>query len=104
ASSIPERSPMMSRAIAIGMLVAAACGAAACGKDSAVSTTPTSTTTGASTEIFSGTLEAQASPFYSFTVHQSGTTSLTLASLLTSRFMPTSAQVGLGVGVPQGFG
>ena len=60
------------------------------------STSPT--TPEAPTEAFSGTLVLQGSSFFTFTVSQAGTISVTLATLTPS---PT-AGVGLGVGTPSG--
>jgi hypothetical protein len=58
------------------------------------STSPSSTTP---TEIFTGTLLAQQSSLYTFTVTATGTVGVDLTSI-----GPTSVPVGLGVGTPSG--
>jgi hypothetical protein len=73
---------------------------AACGNDS---TTAPTTPTGPSTEVFSGTLDAQGSSFYSFTTTTSGQVSITLASLVATQPGPAlNSALGLGVGAPLG--
>jgi hypothetical protein len=75
--------------------------AAACGGDNSSTTAPT--VTGASTEVFEGTLAVQGSSFYSFTVATSGQVSITLASLVAAQPGPAVNNVlGLGVGTPLG--
>jgi hypothetical protein len=60
------------------------------------STSPTTPTT--TTETFSGTLTAQSSSFYAFTVSTAETVSITLTTL-----SPTATiAVGLGIGTPNG--
>lgn len=84
---------------------AAALAAAACSKDSSTTTSPTTTTATSSAELFSGTLSPKGSTFYSFSVTNAGTVSVTLASLASSRIgaaLPSRLTVGLGV--PSGFG
>ena len=63
-------------------------------KDSTSSTGPTSGTT----ETFSGTLAQRGSSFYTFTVVQTGTVSVTLTSVGSS----STLVVGLGLGTPSG--
>lgn len=84
-------------AVLVLALLAAGCGGAS---------TPTAPTATAfsSTELFSGSLSARGSSFYSFSVAQAGTVSLTLTTLSTSRFAPSAVAVGLGVGFPAGDG
>jgi hypothetical protein len=80
---------------AIGLLTTA------CGSNN----TPTTPTTPAlpSAEVFSGTLTAQGSSFYSFTVAATGNVSITLASLVPKAPGPAvSTVMGLGVGTPSG--
>ena len=60
------------------------------------STSPTTPTT--TTETFSGTLSAQTSSFYAFTVAAAGTVSITLTTLSPTATVP----VGLGIGTPSG--
>jgi hypothetical protein len=86
------------RIAAIGLLLASP---AACSGNSA---SPTSPSTTRSTEMFTGTLAAGDAQFYSFTVSQSGTTDITLASLRSDAFTTLAAPVGIGVGAPAGTG
>lgn len=99
----------MTRPILTRLCAAAACAVAlataACSKDSSTTTSPTTTTVSTSTELFSGTLSPKGSTFYSFSVTNAGTVSITLASLASSRIgaaLPSRLTVGLGV--PSGFG
>ena len=67
------------------------------------STTSSSTSGAGSPYYFTGTLAPQNSSFYSFTVVQAGTLSVTLASLSVGPFNPTpGTPVGLGFGTPAG--
>jgi len=74
---------------------------AACGGNN----NPSTPTTPAlpSSEVFTGTLAAQGSSFYSFTVAASGNVSITLASLVPKAPGPAvNTVMGLGVGTPDG--
>lgn len=94
----------MTRTILSAALLALTLAAAGCGDDSSTTTSPSTTTT-TSTEVFSGTLAPRGSSFYSFTVTNTGTVSITLASTATSRIGPaTSSRLSVGLGVPSGFG
>jgi hypothetical protein len=73
-----------------------------CGNNDSSTTSPSSTTR--STETFTGTLAVGDSQFYSFTVSQSGTTDITLASLRANGYTPLAAPIGLGIGTPAGTG
>jgi len=75
----------------------------ACGNDPAPATATTPTVT-ESTEYFTGALDPRGAGFFSFTVAQAGTVRVTLTNLSTSRFVPLSASVELGIGVPAGEG
>src|SRR5690349_21351340 len=89
------------------LLVALAVCAAACGSDTptspSTSTTTTTTVAPASiSEIYNGTLSVGGSRFYSFTVLQNGTVSLTLTSL--GPGLPGDLAVELSLGRPAGTG
>jgi hypothetical protein len=79
--------------------LAAALVAAGCTKDPAL--TQPSTTGAVIIESFVGTLAVGGSAFYSFTVPQQGTATLTLLSL-TIGGVPSDASVSLGLGNPSG--
>lgn len=66
----------------------------------AASTTAVVTTT----ELFAGTLAAQGSSFYAYTVSQSGTVSVTLASVTAANRSVAGTTLGLGIGIPAGMG
>ncbi|MEP7119210.1 MAG: hypothetical protein ABI880_16600 [Acidobacteriota bacterium] len=89
--------------LALALVLAAA--VTGCGKDA---TTPTSasTPTGAAltaTRLFSGTLAARDTQFYSFTVAQQSGVFVTLASVTaTDNRAATTTSVGIGLGVPRG--
>jgi hypothetical protein len=73
----------------------------ACGSDNNPSTPTTPLLP--SSEVFTGTLGAQGSSFYSFTVATSGNVSITLASLVPKAPGPAvNTVMGLGVGTPDG--
>ena len=73
----------------------------ACGSDNTPSTPTTPLLP--SSEVFTGTLGAQGSSFYSFTVATSGNVSITLASLVPKAPGPAvNTVMGLGVGTPDG--
>jgi len=73
----------------------------ACGNDNTPSTPTTPLLP--SSEVFTGTLGAQGSSFYSFTVATSGNVSITLASLVPKAPGPAvNTVMGLGVGTPDG--
>lgn len=95
----------MTRSFLSLALVAVCFVTAGCG-DSTTTTSPsTTTTTTTSTELFSGTLAPKGSTFYSFTVVNAGTISVTLASTATAKIGPAiSSRLTIGLGVPSGFG
>ena len=94
---------MMRRTLRWLLTLATAASMAACGNSS--TTTPTTTTVTSSTELFSGTLSAKGSAFYSFTVTSAGAVSVTLASTAATRIGPASgAKLRVGFGAPSGFG
>ncbi len=76
--------------------------AAGCGSSSPVAATTTAPTL--TTELFTGNLPVAGSSFYSFTVANAGSVSITLGSLTLGRFSPLAIDVGLGLGVPAGTG
>src|SRR5712692_1524396 len=64
---------------------------------------PATTSASTAPTFFAGTLAPQGSSFYSFTLTQAGTVSLTLASLTFGPQNPVPATiVGLGFGTPAG--
>ena len=87
------------------LLVVASMGVG-CSNSSQSPTTPSTTSTSGASDFpyyFTGTLAPQTSSFYSFTVAQAGTVSVTLASLSVGPFNPTpGTPVGLGFGTPAG--
>lgn len=87
------------------LLLAAAVSAAACDEPPNAPTTPTLTILTPITEVWAGTLAVGATRFYSFTVRQSGTVAVTLASVMSA---PDTAApetpLELGFGVPAGTG
>ena len=91
----------MARSLLAALAAVAFC--VACGDDSTTSPS-TATPTGRSTEYFVGNLDVQGAQFYSFTVVTSGTTDLTLLSVLpAAATTPALATVvGLGLGTPAG--
>jgi hypothetical protein len=74
-----------------------------CGSSTTAPTTTTATTTQPVTELFTGSLAVQGSAFYSFSVAQAGTVSITLVGL-TSGTTAFSTVVTLGYGIPSGTG
>jgi hypothetical protein len=76
--------------------------AAACGGDPTV--TPTATATTPTTEVYSGTLAAGGTGFYSFNVLSAGTVSITFASLTDANGRPFLTPLSIGLGVPAGEG
>jgi hypothetical protein len=99
--------PFASRPIRLG-LIAACLLIASCDKTetptSATDTSSTTTATAASpvfSEEFAGTFDADNASFYSFSVTQYGTVNVTLTSV-GGTFVPSSLQVGLGLGSPSG--
>jgi hypothetical protein len=92
---------MKAGVVAVG-LAAVAVVMAACGGDSSSPAAPTTTGTSTSTLLFEGQLSVGGSAFYSFSVDNSGTTNVMLASTTTSTSPGTSANVvlGLGIGTP----
>jgi hypothetical protein len=76
-----------------------------CGGNSQSTTAPSTTTTSPTTELFAGALGPRASSFYSFTLAQAGTVTITLASVsVGSRGAAVPSVVGLGLGVPHALG
>jgi hypothetical protein len=77
---------------------------AGCSNNAATSA-PSSTTSTTTPFYFTGTLAPQGSGFYSFTLNQAGTVSITVVSLATGPFSPTPGTVvGIGYGTPVGTG
>ncbi len=75
--------------------------AASCGDDSSSPSSPTSTPAEARvTERFIGTMPAGGSRFYSFSVPTYGTVNLVLNAI---SGIDGQVEVGLGIGVPNGF-
>ena len=71
-------------------------------------TSPTDTTSTTATaaapafaEDFNGTVDSSNASFYSFTVTQYGTVNITLTNV-SGTFVPSSLQLGLGLGTPSG--
>jgi hypothetical protein len=85
----------------IAVLAMTAAGAA-CGGDS--TTAPTATATQPAREVFSGTLAAGGSSFYSFSVLTAGSVSLTFVSLTDGNGRTLSTPLTMGMGVPAGEG
>jgi hypothetical protein len=90
-------------------VIAASLAIASCGSNE-TPTSPTDSTTGSTTttaaspvfsEDFIGTLDADGSSFYSFSVTQYGTVNVTLTSV-GGTFVPSGLQLGLGLGTPSG--
>jgi hypothetical protein len=75
----------------------------ACGNNSNSPTTPTRTPAAPTkTERYVATMGVGSSSFYSFSVSQYGTVNVTLTAV--SGFDDPSVGIGLGLGVPSGFG
>jgi hypothetical protein len=85
----------------VGLFIALT--AVACSKDTTATTSPSTAAT-TTTELFTGTLAVGDLQFYSFTVTQSGSAVVTLASLQSAPRTTLSSAVGIGVGVPAGTG
>lgn len=78
---------------------------AACGDSPTSPTDTASTTSVASTQVFEGTLDVGGSSFYSFSVSQSGTLTVSFASLtLVGRSAALPVVMRVGVGIPAGEG
>jgi hypothetical protein len=91
---------LLSRALALCAIASLAGGC-----DKPTTTEPTTTDTTIYTELFSGTLEANSSKFYSFSVVNPGTTKITLASVTATAGGPAlSTVLGVGLGTPEGTG
>jgi hypothetical protein len=86
----------------LATLVVAGGGLACADKASPTSPSDLIVTT-STTELFAGTLPVRGTRFYSYTVTQPGTVSLTLASL-TAGSRPVTNRVTMGVGIPAGTG
>ena len=86
-------------------LAIASCGSSETPTSPTESTTTTTTTTTAASPTFSedfvGTVDADGSSFYSFSVTQYGTVNVTLASV-SGTYVPSGLQLGLGLGTPSG--
>ena len=77
----------------------------ACTESPTEPTSPTETTPTITTLLFSGTLAASGSRFYSFTASRDGTASATLASVTAGpRAAAADVPIGLGIGRPAGVG
>jgi hypothetical protein len=84
------------------VLLCALC-ACSCGGDTPTSPTDTVAAVSTSTVTFEGTLEPDQSRFYSFNAQQSGSVTVTLASLtLAGRRDALGIPVRIGVGIPKG--
>ena len=85
---------------ALGLAVAlAGCGNAPATPTSASTTSPVNS----ATRLFSGTLEARDTQFYSFTLAQDSGVFVTLASVTsTDSRDATAVNLGIGLGVPRG--
>jgi hypothetical protein len=83
--------------------LALTCLGVACSSTPAAPAAPSTTSTPAAPPFFTGTLPPMGSSFYSFSLTQAGTVSLTLASLTFGPQHPVPATVvGLGFGTPVG--
>lgn len=90
---------MMRPILLISLLMVGAC------DDAPTSPTTTTTTPTTSNVVFEGTLDRDESRFYSFSLSQTGTVSVNLASLnLVGHREALGVPVRVGVGVPQGEG
>jgi hypothetical protein len=90
----------MNRSMLLALVLASL--AAACGGST---TTSPSSTTAPTSELFSGSLSAQGSSFYSFNATTAGTVSLMLASVTPDGGRSTSTVIlGLAFGIPMGTG
>jgi hypothetical protein len=87
------------------LLLAAAVCAAACDEPPNAPTTPTLTVLTPIAEVWAGTLAVGSTRFYSFTVAQAGTVTVTLASLTSAPGTASPETIlELGFGVPAGTG
>jgi hypothetical protein len=89
----------MSRSILLALALVSV--AAACSNSAA---TPSPSTTGPTSELFSGSLSAQGSSFYSFNATQAGTVTLLLASVTSIGRATSPVILGLAFGIPMGTG
>jgi hypothetical protein len=91
------------RAVLGVLLFCAACTHNSTVEPSATSTTTTTTTVAAPTvtESFTGSLAVGGFKFYTFTIAANGTVNVTLNSV-TGTGVPSTVQVGLGIGQPSG--
>ena len=90
---------------ALTLLVLASLAVGCSTDQSATAPSTTSTTSTASPYFFAGTLTPSGSGFYSFSLTQAGTVSLTVVSLSVGAFTPTPGTVvGVGFGTPAGTG
>lgn len=93
------------RTLAALVLGLALLGASGCGDETGSTTAPTTTSTATLTELFLGSVEPGGTRFYSFTVVNTGTVSLLLASLTPGGVQPAlGTPMQFGFGVPQGTG
>ena len=85
------------------------CSPAACAKNAATPATPSTTTTTTTTtvttpttsEIFASTVSVGGAAFYSFNIAANGTVNVTLNGV-GGTGVPSTVQVGLGIGTPAG--
>ncbi len=92
---------MTSNVAGLVLILTAALGSA-CGSNIASPTSATSAPS-ATRDLFEGTLSADGTRFFSFTVSDAGTVQVTLVSLTIGASGPTiHAAMGLGVGIPNG--
>jgi len=89
--------------ILISMMFGTACSHSSTTSPSATSTTTTTTTAAAPTvsESFTGTLPVAGFKFYSFNIAVNGTVNVTLNSV-SGAGVPSTVQLGLGIGQPSG--
>ena len=83
------------------LLLTAALAGAACGNND-TATTPTTTTPTTTAEVWTGTLTARGSGFFSFAVINAGTAAVTFGSLVDANTgRPIETSVGLSLGIPR---
>jgi hypothetical protein len=89
--------------VLLASLAIAACGSKETPTSPTDSTTSSATTAASPTfsEDFAGTVDADGSNFYSFSVTQYGTVNVTLTSV-GGTYVPAGLQLGLGLGTPSG--
>src|SRR5262249_14439917 len=102
-TGVRRRMKLIGKSAALGAAASLALLATACGNNNSSSTTPTRTPASpTTTERYVATMGVGGSSFYSFSVSQYGTVNVTLTAV--SGFDDPTVQIGLGLGVPSGFG